>query len=726
MVEPLRRINWLPTVLVDNSPQRLDTVAYKLGLKGRSVLKTPSWQSVADKFDAAIVAVPNALHCSIGTALAEAGKHVFMEKPLAITSKECSEIISAAEKSGVTLSVGHTRRHLHVARWTKALLDAKVLGKIKHFEVHEGNIFNWEMTSNALLQANMAGGGVLMDTGPHTIDLLLWWLGDVELRSYRDDSMGGVEADCELDCRLSSGADGRVELSRTRALSNSMRIEGTEGFIEVHISQNAVLAGSANALAFTHNGISANKFPSQPNLFEAELSDFRTSASGGGWIGVSGQEGAKSVELIERCYRHRQPLSLPWTEVPIDISTEAQAPITALPQGTKILVTGATGFIGGRLVERLVRETGAQVRCLVRNLASATRLARLPVEIVRADLNNANDVDRAVQHIEYVFHCAYDRLSREQNINGLHNLITACAKHSVRRLVHVSSFGVYEPFPDGPLTEETRDGDRSSVYVNTKLDLEKILFDIAGHQNVPATIVQPTIVYGPFCGTWTNAIAEMLIYGNVVLPGRGEGLCNAVYVDDIVDGLAIAALSPAAVGKRFIMSGPRPITWGTFFTAFAKALGTNPPSYWPRERIINESQGIFRELRLGLSDPRRIVKLLMRWNFARQALNAGLSVMPAPWQSFFKNYYKDGRLGETFLPNSQLLALYSSQALATAEKARSLLGYQPRFDFQRGMTLTSDYLDWAFDDTRRLVAAKRKMAARKDISPNADIVTAGQ
>ena len=111
------------------------------------------------------------------------------------------------------------------------------------------------------------------------------------------------------------------------------------------------------------------------------------------------------------------------------------------------------------------------------------------------DLRNGSEVNRAVKGVDYVFHCAYDWRSRSQNINGLRNIVEACASHSVKRLVHVSSFVVYDPFPDGPLTEEAPDGDRASVYVDTKLDLEKILFEAVRSRRVAASMVQPTIVW---------------------------------------------------------------------------------------------------------------------------------------------------------------------------------------------------------------------------------------
>src|SRR6202008_4827154 len=115
------------------------------------------------------------------------GKHVFMEKPLAITAADCERVAKAADAKGVVLSVGLLRRYLHVTRWTKALIESGTLGDITSFDVREGFVFNWDISTDAALRPNLSGGGVLMDTGAHTIDLVSWWLGDVDSLEYRDD-----------------------------------------------------------------------------------------------------------------------------------------------------------------------------------------------------------------------------------------------------------------------------------------------------------------------------------------------------------------------------------------------------------------------------------------------------------------------------------------------------------------------------------------------------------
>src|ERR1700691_6487599 len=110
LIPALRRIHWLPSVLIDSSSQRIDVIAHKLARRTASVIKSSDWRSVANEFDAAIVALPPPLHGQTGTALLIARKHVFLEKPLPRTNDECLTMNEAAAGSGVTLSGGLQRR----------------------------------------------------------------------------------------------------------------------------------------------------------------------------------------------------------------------------------------------------------------------------------------------------------------------------------------------------------------------------------------------------------------------------------------------------------------------------------------------------------------------------------------------------------------------------------------------------------------------------------------
>lgn len=728
LLPALKRQGWLPSVLIDTSPAGIKAVARKMGAKGKTVLTGSDWRAMVNEFDAAVVAVPHTLHAPIGLGLIEAGKHVFMEKPLATKVADCNRMIAAADAKGVILSVGLLRRYLRIARWTKALIASGTLGDIKSFDVREGFVFNWDTSTDAILRPTLSGGGVLMDTGAHTLDLVTWWLGEVATIDYRDDAAGGVEADCLIELGMASGAAGRVELSRTRQLSDTIRINGTKGFVEVCLAKNEVVAGSAGALGFTHEGIGAKMEPQFfPELFDAELRDFKTSVTTGTKTGIAPREAVASVDVIERCYAARQALASPWANVELPRLNGASQPRPTLPAGSKVLITGATGFVGGRLAEMLL-EQGAEVRCVVRNFGHATRIARMGPQIIPADLGNAEQMDKAIEGVDYVFHCAHDMRSAPKNMAGLDNIIASCLKHKVRRLVYVSTFSVYEPFPDGLVNEQTRDGDRGWLYTRTKLEMEARVLSAVRDQQLAATVVQPTIVYGPYSKPWTNAPAENLIYGTVVLPGRGEGICNAVYIDDLVDGFIQAATEPAAIGERFVLSGPSPVSWGEFFEAMASALGTAKPEYWPAERISKLNQGLLRDIKLVAQNPKRIVQIIVRWPAARHALQTGLDNMPEPLKGLvMKHYFGSGgrRPGELLLPDPQQLKLYMAMAYCDNEKAARLIGYHPRFDFASGMEPTQAYLQWAYSDLQRSVAASLRASPAESVGAPADVAHVG-
>jgi nucleoside-diphosphate-sugar epimerase len=364
------------------------------------------------------------------------------------------------------------------------------------------------------------------------------------------------------------------------------------------------------------------------------------------------------------------------------------AELPNLPKGSTVLVTGAGGFIGGRLAECLVAGENINVRCLVRNRGRAPRLQALPIEIIEGSTCSRGTVDLAVSSVDYVFHCAYDPSHPEENIAGTKNLLEACSRQVLKRLVHLSSFAVYQPFPDGKIDESTPDGDRSIDYVDTKLRLERLVLDYHASAAVPITILQPAIVYGPFCWVWTRRPAEMLLSGEVVLPDGGTGICNAVYVDDLIQAMLLSAINPRAVANKFIVSGPAAPTWRDFFQTIANAVNANPPVFWPTERVLKEHQLAslknstpWRKALRGLSKSgalRLIVRVghKLRFDF----LERNLGRWPKP----------------TLLPALDLLNIYNCRGTVSIERAHRVIGYQPKFELEDGMAITQQYLQSVF------------------------------
>lgn len=301
------------TVLVDKNRSRAEALAHTYGVP----YVTEDYTQVYGRADAAIVALPHYLHASVSVYLLNRGIHVLVEKPMALSTAECDNMIQASKQGGALLAVGLMRRFLRSARFTKKILDIGLLGPVESFDVREGLIYNWPVTSDFFFRRETAGGGVLVDTGAHTLDMLLWWLGDVLSFEYFDDNCGGVEADCELYLVMKNGSRGIVELSRTRNLRNTAIIRGEMATLEVGLHTNLVSL-YPRGVDFRLSGPVTSVLeyvPFEQSLVDClsmQLQDWLDAIRNGNSPCVPGTEGCRSVALIEACYAQRKPLKLPW------------------------------------------------------------------------------------------------------------------------------------------------------------------------------------------------------------------------------------------------------------------------------------------------------------------------------------------------------------------------------------------------------------------------------
>lgn len=247
--------------------------------------------------------------------------------------------------------------------------------------------------------------------------------------------------------------------------------------------------------------------------------------------------------------------------------------------GKRALVTGATGFIGGRLVDALVVQHGVSVRALVRNFTKAPRLARHAVQMVPGDASVEADVRRAAEGCDLIFHCSYgnsgDQEAQRQGTLGSTRHVLEAALRGGARVVNVSTVAVYGATADGDLTEASPRPGGGDVYSDSKLEAERLCKQYAKERGLAVATVQPTIVYGPFGPAWTLRILNDLSSWRVILVDGGRGLCNAVYVDDVVQAMLLAAVRDEAVGEEFLIAGPEPVTWKEFLGRHAELLGTD-------------------------------------------------------------------------------------------------------------------------------------------------------
>jgi predicted dehydrogenase len=303
------------TLLIDSDANRRERLASKFNIENTH----GSISQCYDLFDAAIVALPSFLRAGSCVNLLVHRKAVLVESPMAISATECEEMICTAEQFNTTLTVGFTRRFLSAHRFAHFLVKKEVLGKVKSFDFREGSIYDWPITTDYTFRKEAAGGGVLIDTGAHTLDCLLQCLGGFSEVEYFDDAEGGVEANCILNLRLQSGICGVVELSRTRRLRNTGIIHCELGVIEIGLSvdkwndlklvlyeQPYALDGQVANLSEPSNG------QSHLDLTRTQIKDFVAAINGGRNPDVDGRSAECSIQLIEACYSQRKPLQLPW------------------------------------------------------------------------------------------------------------------------------------------------------------------------------------------------------------------------------------------------------------------------------------------------------------------------------------------------------------------------------------------------------------------------------
>jgi len=336
----------------------------------------------------------------------------------------------------------------------------------------------------------------------------------------------------------------------------------------------------------------------------------------------------------------------------------------------RILVTGGTGFIGGRLVEVLAGR-GAHIRVTTSEVRNRSRLAGLPVELVQANLLDHAALADAVIGCDVVFHFAYEfggsaQDQQKANVEGTRALAEAFLKNGGRRFVHISSVSAYGAPDDGDLSEDTPPKPTENAYSNTKLKIDRLLRDLHQTRGMPVAIVQPTIVYGPFGSTWTTRLLEQVRSCRIVLPSNGTGLCNAVYVDDVVAASMLTAEADAAVGEAFLISGSSPTTWREFYSAYERMVGKQAMLDLDDQQICDEEESE----RRSNSIYARLRRKLSRSLWKQVPPKFGLPL---------------------YIPDPGTRALYAAQTIVRIDKARNKLGYRPAFDLDHGMALTREW-----------------------------------
>jgi nucleoside-diphosphate-sugar epimerase len=316
------------------------------------------------------------------------------------------------------------------------------------------------------------------------------------------------------------------------------------------------------------------------------------------------------------------------------------------------LVTGATGFIGGRLVGALV-DAGYKVRALVRDPARAGFLSRPGVELVQGDLGDPSSLGEAATGAQRVFHCAGlvgDWLrpdeTRRINVEGTRALLDASAAAGVERVVYLSSLSVYGPTHHHGTDESAPHRYSGDAYGDSKIDAERMVRVFVDRGGPEVVILRPGFVYGPGDRLFLPRLLDALARGQFVYVGNGSKLLNTIYVDDLARAAVLADSTPASAGQAYNLTDGTETSLRAFVEFLCQEAGMPPPS-------------------------RRVPPPVARTAcYAAEALARLKGATEAPR-----------------LNRGRLRFLYYNQ-LYSIDKARRELGYDPQFTYREGLPLT--------------------------------------
>ncbi len=537
--------------------------------------------------DVVHVLTPPDSHAPVAMAAMEAGAHALVEKPMALRTSDAEAMIGCAKRTGRVLGTCHNMLFTPGVQRARRLVADGAIGDVVHVATY------WGMAPDKGAYAGAPGthwawrmrGGIFTNFLPHTISLLREFLGedmethDVVVTNRSDKPTTGTDI---LVVVAGPQRWGTMTVSMSdRPAMRFVDVYGTRGLLHVDLARETCVvlpqrrvpgmvgkvmfgfgrawqtgAGTVKSTVMAASG----RWRGNPGMtplvgeFYAALRDRRTPP-------VTGADGHAVVDVMEQIW-HRAGSALE-----PDASAVRDAPRSAVESllaedlaGRRVLVTGAGGFLGARLVGALHR-CGADVAVIVRDRRRLAFDVEAVADVFAGDLHDAHVLKDAMHDADIVVHCAaatanaagWDQHERD-TVAATAAVCEAAASAHVDRLIHVSSVVVYgmasgldgsmvdERMPVAPVT------DPLAHYQRAKAEAERVALGFATDHHLPVVVLRPGILHGP----------GRPIRGGLVQLGRwwvGIGsrrnTLPFTHVDNTVDAILLAATVDAAPGGVF-------------------------------------------------------------------------------------------------------------------------------------------------------------------------------
>jgi nucleoside-diphosphate-sugar epimerase len=358
----------------------------------------------------------------------------------------------------------------------------------------------------------------------------------------------------------------------------------------------------------------------------------------------------------------------------------------ALP---KVAVIGANGFVGSRLVEWFHLSGRAEVVPVVRRVNALASLARFKLDWKIADACHSTALARALEGCDYVVHAMVgDPVSI---IQAAQALIPAAAATRIKRVIYLSTASVHGQNPAiGSDESSPLNSKQDYAYNNAKVRAEQLVFQAARQHAMELIVLRPSVVFGPR-DRWVSQITSELLNGCAWVINNGRGICNTIYVDNLIHAIDQSLTAPAsATGRPYLLTDNETVTWRDLHEALSQCLGPvstpvqaiplpefAPPGWAARMDNLRASPWAQRLIALTPARIKNITKgALQGWQFKTQENPWQLPQLSGP------------------RPTPERVRLQQCEWHFPSAHARLHLGYSPPVTFITGVERTVAWLRW--------------------------------
>ena len=549
------------------------------------------------------VVTPPKTHYDVASQVIRLGCNLIVEKPMALTLREAEELYALAERRSVKICPIHNHFFDPCMMRARKAVDEGRLGQIIGVESYYGintkiDAFRRYPAPNTLPWLYSLPGGVYHDFMPHPLYVMLPYTGAPEEIQVMEKSFGTLPQGMTDELRVLIKGE-RCFGSMTFSFAANphlhfVRIYGTKMMVQVDFNTMTPVFHPVSALPKAAQKATYNLTESlqlaretMSNVWkfargrlrpyqgmETLIHRFYDAVSGKGPLPVSKTDALRVVGTTGAILDRIKGNKLSFDNV-LSLKTYRQ-------KKKRVLVTGASGFLGRRLTALCIKE-GYDVRALVRKLSGTERLKELGAEIFFGDVADLTSLEAAFEGVNLVVHAAADTAGDEKEgqistVQGTKNILQMCEKCNVERLVYISSCNVYEiatAKKGGSIREDSlmeRFPERRGPYTAAKLEAERLVLEAMESKEVPAVCLRPGTIFGPEGEVFTPMMGFAIGAKAFLIIGNGGFVLPFVYIDNLIHAILAALTNPAASGRVYNVVDPYRVTKKEYVENLLKKL----------------------------------------------------------------------------------------------------------------------------------------------------------